>query len=112
MKTIETMAAQGDVLFRRIDVVPIGARPQKGERHVVAHSETGHHHEAYGDGPPVCYFTTDDPMLSYLSCGAGGIVVEHLRPTDTHDPIRLAPGCWEVRRQREHVPEGWRMVMD
>ena len=38
--------------------------------------------------------------------------VEHLWPFDTHETIRLTPGKWEIRRQREWSPEGWRRVED
>jgi hypothetical protein len=26
--------------------------------------------------------------------------------------VRLEPGVWEVRRQREYAPEGWRRAAD
>ena len=38
--------------------------------------------------------------------------LEHLRSTDTHETLRLEPGIWEVRRQREYSPEGWRRAAD
>ena len=39
-------------------------------------------------------------------------VLEHQRPHDTHAPIKFAKGVYEVRRQREYTPEGWRRVAD
>jgi hypothetical protein len=40
------------------------------------------------------------------------VALEHLRPHDTHEPIMFTPGVYEVRRQREHMPEGWQQVQD
>lgn len=120
MKDIEKVGAQGDVLFRRVVKMPDGLvrRETKGPI-VVAHSDTGHHHvveEAHG-----AYFT--DPksaMVAYLQLGdgcvaTGGAVVTHHRPHDTHEALRLLgkPGdVFEIRRQREWTPEGWRRVED
>jgi hypothetical protein len=114
--TIEKMAAQGDVLFRRVKRVPDGyeALPATVEI-VVAHSETGHHHKVPGLHA-THYAQRADPMVSYLQLGdAEALEVTHHRPYDTHAPIRLGGGAgavWEVRRQREHTPEGWRRVQD
>ena len=120
MKTISKMGAQGDVLFRRVASLPPGARelPRTGPI-VVAHSETGHHHaidsraiRAYdvpGD-PLTCYLRMDDGLGDL-----GGADVVHHRAWDAHETIRLLgqPGdVWQVRRQREWTPEGWRRVED
>lgn len=113
---VPKMAAQGDVLFRRVDALPEDATESpKRASHVVAHSETGHHHVA--SGPKICHFTTSDPMTCYLTV-EGSIAVDHMRSYDTHAPLNLlgAGGgkqtIWQVRRQREYTPEGWRMVED
>jgi len=104
------MAAQGDVLFRRVDAVPAGAVLQpRTERVVVAHSETGHHHAL--TAPGIDWYTSPDPLVGYLSL-ADPTEVRHERPWDTHAPLCLAPGVWEVRRQREYTPEGFRRVED
>jgi hypothetical protein len=39
-------------------------------------------------------------------------VVEHLRSFDTHESISIGPGNYEIRRQRENAPEGWRRAAD
>ena len=115
MKTIEKMGAQGDVLFRRVKSIPKDAieQPRKGPI-VVAHSETGHHHVI--DSPDVALLTTADPFVCYLRMEAPFADVVHQRPFDTHETLRLlgeqGGACFEVRRQREHTPEGWRMVAD
>jgi len=86
---------------------------------VVAHSETGHHH-SIADAAVAHFEVPGDPLVCYLQLegGAdfgGGVDVVHHRAWDTHETIRLLgqPGdVWQVRRQREHTPEGWRRVED
>ena len=111
MKTIEKHGVQGDVMFVRVAALPEGAqlREEIG-RIVVAHSETGHHHVAVAD--KIRLYGTDDPMVCYLVCESAYADVVHERPFDTHETLRLPAGTWEVRRQREHTPEGWRRVAD
>lgn len=116
MKIAEQMAAQGDVLFRRVKSIPKDAveQPRKGPL-VVAHSETGHHHVI--ESPDAKLFTTADPLVCFLRLeGVPHVDVVHQRPHDTHETLRLMGGndgaCFEIRRQREHTPEGWRMVAD
>ena len=108
MITIEDSAAQGDVLFRRISRLPAGVveQPASG-RIVVAHSETGHDHAI--DDPAVRLYerAVRDPMVCFLSVDAEFAQVVHHRPHDTHAPLRLRHGLWEVRRQREWAPEGF-----
>lgn len=120
MKTVTNICAQGDVIIRRIAEIPKTAKevPHHG-RVVIAHSATGHHHaidskairhyEVPGD-PLVCYLRMDGDMGEI-----GGVDVVHHRAWDTHETVRLLgkPGdAWEVRRQREWTPEGWRRVED
>jgi hypothetical protein len=119
MKTVNERAAQGDVLFRKVPAVPDGAVKVKRQGPlVVAHSETGHHHVV--EHPGVAMFDVPgNPLVAYLQlegpdCGAGVDVV-HQRPWDTHETLRLLgkPGdVFEIRRQREWAPEGWRRVAD
>lgn len=117
MKTFKNQAAQGDLLIRRIDKLPENATSVKSERgfHVVAHSETGHNH-VIADRPNVTLYTTGDPMVSYLkvieATDAAETLLEHLRSYDTHETIKIPAGVFEIRRQREYTPEGWRRVED
>lgn len=112
---IKNMAFQGDVCFRRIKALPKGvADATPCGRIVVAHSETGHHH-AIEASPEVKLFEKleRDPMVCYLQIADGfAAEVVHHRPTDTHAMIVLTPGCWEVLRQEEYTPVGWRRVED
>lgn len=117
MKTFTNCAAQGDLLLRRIDKLPAGVKPMASEKgaFIVAHSETGHHHVVM-ERPNVKVYVTDDPMVSYLevieATDKAEALLEHLRGHDTHETIAIPPGIFELRRQREHSPEGWRRVAD
>lgn len=107
--------AQGDVIL-----LPIAGLPEKGHKPVasengaliVTHSETGHHHVVM-ERPGVAMFQDAMGLFrSFLVIEGGPADLEHLRSTDTHETVRLEPGVWEVRRQREYSPEGWRRAAD
>jgi hypothetical protein len=117
MKTFKNCAAQGDLLVRRIEALPENAKrmePEKGV-FVVAHSETGHNH-IIAERPNVKMYTTGDPMVSYLevveAADQAEALIEHLRSYDTHETLSVPVGIFEIRRQREYTPEGWRRVED
>jgi hypothetical protein len=119
MIEVKKMAAQGDVLFRRLPSLPKSAvaKPTNGSI-VVAHSETGHHHSIdRADG--VQFFTEpSDPLICYLQLdGVAHVDVVHHRAWDPHDTLRLLgtpkkKTVFEIRRQREYSPQGWRRVED
>lgn len=117
MKTVNMLGAQGDVLFRRIDKLPEGLvqmRPQ-AEGYVVAHSETGHHHTVSPLEAKLFDRAQRDPMICYLQLASEHVDVVHHRPHDTHETLRLVGGVgavYEVRRQEEYTPQGWRRVED
>lgn len=118
MRTFENIGAQGDVLFMRIADLPASAKPVapvNGEI-IVTHSETGHHHvmvlDRDEDTPSVEMFSSDDnPLMAWIKVNRP-TALEHRRPHDTHEPIMFGVGIYEVRRQREYSPEGWRRVAD
>jgi len=109
---VSKLAAQGDVTFRRIDKLPEGVTlaPVKDDRIVVAHSETGHHHTVDGTGLEF-HQPSDNALICYLRCEQVSDVRHH-RDFDTHATFALEPGLWEVRRQREYTPQGFRRVED
>lgn len=117
MKTFKNQAAQGDLFIRRIDSIPTDAKEIKAEkgRHVVAHSETGHDH-IIAERPNIKLYGTGDPMVSYLevveATDVAEALLEHCRSFDTHETIKIPVGKYEIRRQREYTPEGWRRVED
>lgn len=59
----------------------------------------------------VVMYSTDNPLIAWLEVNRP-TALEHLRPHDTHEPIMFGPGIYEVRRQREYTPEGFRQVQD
>lgn len=117
MRTFSNICAQGDVLIRRVSTLPdrvLSVEPENNEI-IVTHSETGHHHVMVldsNDDPAVEMFSSlDNPLLAWIKVNRP-TALEHRRPHDTHEPILFAPGVYEIRRQREHTPEGWRQVQD
>jgi hypothetical protein len=117
MKTFQNRAAQGDLYLRRIDKLPPDAKPVSAEdgAFVVAHSETGHNH-IIKERQNIKMYTTGDPLVSYLevieATEKTEALLEHLRGHDKHETLAIPPGIFELRRQREYTPEGWRRVED
>ncbi len=117
MKAFRNICAQGDVLIRRVKEIPVAVTTVAavdGEV-IVTHSETGHHHCMVldrDDTPSVEMFqSNDNPLLAWIKVNRP-TALDHKRPHDTHESIMFEPGIYEVRRQREHTPEGWRQVQD
>jgi hypothetical protein len=108
MKTVKRVGFQGDVGFFRVANLPKGVMEEK--TNIVAHSETGHHHVVRAPEGAFAFFR-ETPMTAYLTCDVP-VEIVHERQFDTHETIQLPAGIWQVRRQREHTPEGWRMVAD
>ena len=112
MKTVKCMAAQGDVMFIKIDKLPDNletAKEDKG-KFVVAHSETGHNHVIDSRNAQMLIDKTND-FVAYVKISKP-TKVEHQRSFDTHESLLLTPGNYQVRRQREYVPEGFRKAQD
>lgn len=117
MKEFNKRCAQGDCLLRKIDKLPDGlieVKPKDGS-YIVAESET-HHHHVIKESPNVKIYDTENPLLSYLevieATDKSEVILEHLRGFDTHESIKINPGIYEIRRQREWTPEGWRRAAD
>jgi len=106
--------AQGDLLIIPIAAIPANATPTKpeGDHYVVAHSETGHHHVIEKSRAEV-YEAADDTFIAYIKTMGGGADIVHKRDYHTHETIGLAPNQnYEIRRQREYIPEGFRRAQD
>ena len=120
MKTFVNMAAQGDFIIRRIAELPADIVPIQHEngKFIVAHSETGHNHVMVADRvqafEPVAdkNNTQNVDLYKMFLLVEENSVIEHLRSYDTHEPIMVPPGKYEVRRQREYTPEGFRRAAD
>lgn len=116
MKTVtELPSFQGDLMLRRVDEIPASFEPSEpseasGDVHILAHSETGHNHVI--DRQDVTLLEDpSEPFRAFLQVRAEKIV-EHKRSFDTHAPYLLTPGNYEIRRQREYTPEGYRRAAD
>lgn len=121
MIKVKRIAAQGDALFRKIDKLPDNVVEQKAENglYILAHSETQHHHAVDACQGIRIFQEPNDPLVGYLVMeGVEHADVVHHRGFDTHEMLRLlaTPNAdctvFEVRRQREYSPEGWRRVQD
>jgi len=96
------MKRQGDLLIIHIASLPEGIKPK--DNRILAEGEvTGHLHEL--DGGEV--FTRKDGLYFNVRDGCE-VTLTH----PEHDPLTFAPGTYEVIRQREYRPEGWRHVSD
>lgn len=108
MKKINKLVArQGDILLKTISEIPSGTQfvKQVGGRLILAHGEiTGHHHSVKADSS--LYAGPNNEL--YLLVKEGGVLLEH----QEHGAIPLAPGAYEVKRQREYTPEAIRNVQD
>lgn len=112
MKSFKITAAQGEITIRRIDVpkkkqMPSGYTAMASEHghFIIGHSETGHHHVISAEGASVAVMDRQPEGMRILRI----ILNEpntliHLREFDTHDPIRIEPGEYEVRIGREYDP--------
>lgn len=112
MTTFRRQAAQGDLLITKVDSLPKGLTKAKAEngKHVLAHSETGHHHTVLEKSAQLLIDETNE-FIAYLEV-SNDVDVTHERSFDTHAPLTLTPGNYEIRRQREYVPEGYRRAAD
>ena len=119
MQKMNKIGAQGDVVFLRVGKLPENIKPHAIEsgKYIVAHSETGYHHVIEAS-ETVRFYTTDDPLVSYLevieATEEAETVLEHLRSYHTHEAWCFGPGIYEFRRQKEASsrPEGWQVARD
>lgn len=93
------MYRQGDILLIRVEKVS----GTKLDHTIVAEGEaTGHHHKLTGDA--VLY---QEEMQMFAQVGVD-VVLTH----QEHGAIPIAPGVYEIRRQREYTPKAIRSVVD
>ena len=106
------VAAQGEITIIRIGGVPAKKTwagytimQPDGDRYIIGHSETGHHHVIGAAGAFVA-------ELQYAPAGMRVLrailenptSLDHLRDHDKHDSIILEPGEYEFRTGREYDP--------
>lgn len=104
MKTFEKIAAQGEIMVTRIDKMPDGLVPVEAENGVfiIGHSETGHHHVMTMERTRV-FRDPNAPAgmnVLYAILDAPNALI-HNRDFDTHQPIALQPGMYEISSGRE-----------
>jgi hypothetical protein len=104
---------QGDVLLVKVKArTPKGRAVNEKGRIILAHGEvTGHAHEVMAAdtevaGPAAQFF--EEPDGTRFLFVERACVLTH----QEHGAIALAPGCYEVVRQREYTPEAARHVAD
>lgn len=112
MKTFKKIAAQGDAMLKRVDSLPEGlelSRDTQG-KHIVAHSETGHHHTVLSRNADLLINKANE-FIAYLHVKED-TELTHERSFDTHETLLLTEGYYEIRRQREYTPKGYRRAQD
>ena len=111
---------QGDILLVPVEAVPEGLKEvprEKGKIVLAEGEETGHLHAI--DAPEATFLATDLASIegrflvieaeAITAGAAAGVSLTH----PEHDTITVAPGSYEVRRQREYSEAGGiRVVAD
>lgn len=91
------MMRQGDLLFirRQLATIRLGTPAEKdGDTVILARGEvTGHAHRVAAEAVRASREETNRIFLEITK----DVEVTH----EEHDPVKLTPGVWEVRRQRE-----------
>lgn len=117
MLKFKKIAAQGEIIIRRIAEVPAGCTTMKpeGRRFIIGHSETGHHHVIGATGASVSVLDKPPEGMRILyAVVETAMTLDHLREHDTHESIALEPGIYEFRVAREfdHYAEFARQSAD
>ncbi len=107
-------ARQGDVLIRQVRKrMPTGTDVRERGRVILAHGEvTGHAHEVVAAAPstdlaPPAQFFEEPDGRRFLFVERACVLTHQ-----EHGTIALAPGSYEVIRQREYSPSEMRNVAD
>ena len=104
MLKFKKIAAQGEIIIRRVAKVPAGCTAMKpeGGKFIVGHSETGHHHVIDASGANVSVLDKPPEGMRILyAVVEKAMTLSHLRDHDTHESIHLDPGVYEFRVARE-----------
>jgi hypothetical protein len=99
----KTILRQGDLLFVNVDEIPEDAREDKTG--IIARGEaTGHTHMIRPGQRAALMIVAGVAYVTAIKKCA----IDH----QEHETVILPPGNWEVKRQREYIPDGWRAVAD
>lgn len=112
-KFIPFSARQGDVLITRVPFLPekttLSKVPRDKGRVILAYGETtGHAHALADKNCELFAPSSPGSTASYLEVQEAMASLEH----DEHATIELAPGVYEITRQREYHPQAIRNVAD
>jgi hypothetical protein len=104
---------QGDVLFRRIQALPVGEQKKRANATVAYGEVTGHSHAlASEDRDAAEVLEIGDGLYVHVSAAGvridGGATFVH----QEHAPITLPPGNYQVVIQREYQPDAISRVTD
>lgn len=105
-KTIRKNAIRhGEILLIPIEVMPEVEQVYEGERYILGHSETGHHHVAVGEGKALTVFKPigADSQDIYLRVNSASRI-EHLKTHEKHETKTLNEGLYLVRPKTEYDP--------
>jgi hypothetical protein len=100
---------QGDILLQKINSIPEDAKelPREDGKVVLAHGEVTGHKHAIAARKAKLLSENRQQELCYLVL----LTYAWLRHEE-HDAIRLPPGNYLIKRQREYTPEALRYVQD
>lgn len=96
---------QGDVLIRQIEAMPATNSKQRKSGILAEGEVTGHAHRIE-DLAAAEVLEVGEGL--YLRVGEQGVRIVH----EEHAPITLAPGNYEIVRQKEYTPAEIRNVAD
>lgn len=115
---------QGDVLLVPVKSIPDGLKADNRQKCILAYGEVSGHHHRFEGGHVTAFFKEGDvgPAIGggsnlrgsatdvvFVSIPKAGASLVH----EEHDAIAVAPGIYEVRRQREFdMMAGVRSVAD
>lgn len=96
------MIRHGDVILRKVDLIPNGAESLKDRKELAYGEVTGHAHRLdVGE-----LFETKDGKL-YCRIGKQANLSH-----EEHKTLVIEPGEYEVVIKRQYTPEGWQKVVD
>ena len=114
-KRFEAQACQGDLWIKKFDMIPPGLEEAqaKGADHIIAHSESGHHHVLEAATTRVLH-DPQDPLTLWVQTGPQDVNLRHEKiGPSAHLPVVLkANSVFRIRRGRENWPTGWRASID
>ena len=112
------VVSQGEIDTVKVSSLPAGIKKVSAENgnYILAHSESSHHH-VVAERPQVNYYTSEDPLISYLevveTTDQAEIFLEHLRSFDTHQPIGFDVGIYKITTLVELGEDNlWQKVSD